>query len=185
MRTWLSQGAKHLIFLKIEKNRRTFHKFYARFFINASFILSSACVFSRNRACVSVHSRPRPQHTIWIELSHRSIFEFLACDFPKTSYSYQLIPCFVYNIKALIPRDLLYTAYKPQELVLLHIQICTSHSPSPLYTTTHMPWFNMPKIYRSWRWRLLRWWRLENTVSWMRLLSREGIFFIEWQTIIS
>ena len=94
MRTWLSQGAKHLELRRID----ALFVFYARFFMNAGFILSSARVFSRNRACVSVHSRPRPQHTIWIELSHRSIFEFLACDFSKTSYVN--IPCFVYSIKA-------------------------------------------------------------------------------------
>ena len=83
--TWLAQGAKHLIFLRTEKNRGVFHEFYARFFINACFILWSARAFGRNRARVSLHSRPRPQRTIWIERSDWSIFEFLARDFPKTS----------------------------------------------------------------------------------------------------
>ena len=86
-RTWLAQGAKHLIFLRSEKNRGVFHEFYARFFMNARFILWSARAFSRNRARVSLHSRPRPQRTIWIERSHWSIFEFLVRDFPKTSYT--------------------------------------------------------------------------------------------------
>ena len=31
--------AKHLIFLRTEKNRGVFHEFYARFFINVRFIL--------------------------------------------------------------------------------------------------------------------------------------------------
>ena len=78
VRTWLVQGAKHLIFLRIEKNRGVFHEFYARFFMNARFILWSARAFGRNHARVSLHSRPRPQRTIWIERSHCSIFEFLA-----------------------------------------------------------------------------------------------------------
>jgi hypothetical protein len=50
-------------------------------------LLQSASVFSRNHARVSLHSRPRPQLAIWIERSHWSIFEFLARDFPKTSYT--------------------------------------------------------------------------------------------------
>ena len=85
VRTWLAQGAKHLIFLRTKKNRGVFHEFYARFFINACFILWSARAFGRNRARVSLHSRPRPQRTIWIERSDWSIFEFLVRDFPKTS----------------------------------------------------------------------------------------------------
>ena len=56
--------------------------------MNARFIiLLSASVFSRNRACVRLHLRPRPRRTIWIEHSHWSIFEFLARDFPQISYT--------------------------------------------------------------------------------------------------
>jgi hypothetical protein len=54
--------------------------------VSARSVLWSASVFSRNRARVSLHSRPHPQLTVWIKRSHWSIFEFLACDFPKTSY---------------------------------------------------------------------------------------------------
>ena len=85
VRMWLAQGAKHLIFLRTEKNRGVFHEFYARFFIIACFILWSARAFGRNCTRVSLHSRPRPQHTIWIEHSDWSIFEFLVRDFLKTS----------------------------------------------------------------------------------------------------
>ena len=91
MRTWLAQGAEYLIFLRTEKNRGIFHEFYARFFMNAHFKLWSARAFSQNRACVSLHSRPCPQCTIWIECSHWSIFEFLARDFPKTTCIARLI----------------------------------------------------------------------------------------------
>ena len=86
MRTWLAQGAEYLIFLRTVKNRAVFHEFYARFFMNTRFILWSARIFGRNRARVSLHSRPRPQRTIWIKRSNWSISEFLACDFLKTSY---------------------------------------------------------------------------------------------------
>ena len=55
--------------------------------MNARFTLLSASVFSRNRACVSLHSRPRPRRTIWIKCPHWSIFEFLVRDFPQTSYT--------------------------------------------------------------------------------------------------
>ena len=92
VRMWLAQGAKHLIFLRTATNRGVFHEFYARFFINACFILLwSARVFGRNRARVSLHLRPRPQHTIWIERSHWSIFEFLVHDFPKTYHTEYII----------------------------------------------------------------------------------------------
>ena len=86
VRTWLAQGAKYLIFLVTEKNRGVFCEFYARFFRNARFIWWSARAFSWNRTRVNLHPRPRPQRTIWIEHSHWSIFEFMAHDFPKTSY---------------------------------------------------------------------------------------------------
>jgi hypothetical protein len=87
LHTWLTQGAKHLIFLKSAKNRGVFHDFYARFFVNAHSVLRSASVFSQNRARISLHSRPCPQLAIWIEHSHWSIFEFRARDFPKTSHT--------------------------------------------------------------------------------------------------
>ena len=48
---------------------------------------ASARVFGRNHACISLHSRPRPQYTISIKCSHWSIFEFLVHDFPHTSYT--------------------------------------------------------------------------------------------------
>ena len=75
---WLALGAKYLVFLKIVKNRGVFCEFCARIFMNACSILLSTSIFSWNRAC---HSRPCPWRTIWIECSHWSIFEFLACDF--------------------------------------------------------------------------------------------------------
>ena len=82
---------KHLVFLRTVKNRGIFHEFYARFFMSTRFILWSARVFGQNRARVRMHSRSRPQCTIWIECSHWSIFEFLARDFPKTSYTEYIV----------------------------------------------------------------------------------------------
>ena len=82
MRTWLAQlqGAKHLIFLRTVKNRGAFHDFYARFFINAHFILWSACVSSYSRPC----------HLNWVLslvnfwipgawLSKNILIEYMAC----------------------------------------------------------------------------------------------------------
>ena len=85
LRMWPALGAKYLVFRKIVKNTGIFCEFCARIFINARLILS-ASIFSRNRTCISLHLRPHPWCTIWIERSHWSIFELLACDFPQTSY---------------------------------------------------------------------------------------------------
>ena len=80
----IALGAKLLIFLRTVKRRGVFVSFV---FMNACFLVLSASIFSRNRACVSLHSRPCPWRTIWSEHSHWSIFEFLARDFPQTSYT--------------------------------------------------------------------------------------------------
>ena len=85
LRTWLTQGYEHSIFLKPAKNRGVFRDFYAWFFVSARSVLRSASIFSRNRARVSLHLRPHPQLAIWIERSHWSIFEFLARDLQISS----------------------------------------------------------------------------------------------------
>ena len=84
-RTWLSEGAKDLIFLKTVKNRGVFCEFYAWFFMNPWFISWSTSIFSHYHACVSKRLRLHPLLAIWIEHSDWSIFEFLVRDFPKTS----------------------------------------------------------------------------------------------------
>ena len=45
VRTWLAQGAKHLIFLRTVKNSAVFHGFYAIFFMNVRFILCDLLAF--------------------------------------------------------------------------------------------------------------------------------------------
>ena len=62
LRTWLSQIAKYSPFLRTATNRGGFREFYARFFMNARFVLRSARVFSRYCTRVSLHSRPMSMH---------------------------------------------------------------------------------------------------------------------------
>ena len=52
---------------------------------NAHSISCSFGLFAWYHAFVSLHSKPHPQINTWIAHSHWSVFEFLACDFPKTS----------------------------------------------------------------------------------------------------
>ena len=60
LRTWLSQVAKHSIFLRTVTNRGVFREFYARFFMNACFVAPSAHIFSCYCTRISLHSRPCP-----------------------------------------------------------------------------------------------------------------------------
>ena len=57
--TWLALGATYmyLVFLRLWRIEAFYCEFWARIFMNARFIPLSASVFSRNRACVSLHLR--------------------------------------------------------------------------------------------------------------------------------
>jgi hypothetical protein len=98
LRTWLTQGAKHSIFLKSVKNRGVFRDFYARFFVLYCDLLAFSVEIALALACTWGHAHN------WLFESSALIgqsFEFLARDFPKTSYT-------EYNIAHLILSSLPY-----------------------------------------------------------------------------
>ena len=90
LRTWLRQQAKHSVFLLTMKCRGGYCDFYIGFYSNT---LHSLGVFARYHALVSLHSKPRPQLTIWIthSSSYWSMLEFLTHDFPKTSCTEHIV----------------------------------------------------------------------------------------------
>ena len=87
--TWLSQGAKHSVFLQTT-HIWSIEAFFVIFMIDSTqtlflYRVLLALIFCLIACSCCLYLKPHPHLNIWITCSHWSVFEFLARDFPKIS----------------------------------------------------------------------------------------------------